>query len=95
LNQQVSNDSLGKRVPAPPSTHPTVNPIAPVSTPAEPSQKTIEAHEKCLYEQIAQELETNTVDKGLWTMDGWPAPLTSRCPQFRCGWTIWLAVILP
>lgn len=75
LDQQFSNDSLGKRVQAPPSdaskgmspTQPTANPIAPVSIPVEPSQNTIEAHEERLYEQIAQELDTNTVDKGLWT----------------------------
>lgn len=49
------------------SSQPTANPIAPVSIPVEPSQNTIEAHEDRLYEQIAQEMETNTVDKGLWT----------------------------
>ena len=75
LDQQFSNDSLGKRVQAPRSdaskgmshTQPTANPIAPVSIPDGPSRNTIEAHEERLYEQIAQELDTNTVDKGLWT----------------------------
>lgn len=33
----------------------------------QPSQKTTDAYEDRLYTQIAQELEANTVDKGLWT----------------------------
>lgn len=49
------------------SPQPTANPIAPISIPVEPSQNTTEAYEDRLYEQIAQEMETNTVDKGLWT----------------------------
>lgn len=49
------------------SLQPTVNPIAPVSISAEPSQNTAEAHEDRIYAQIAQELDTNAVDKGLWT----------------------------
>lgn len=46
---------------------PAPNPIPPVLIPDESSQKTTEAHEELLYAQIAQELDTNTVDKGLWT----------------------------
>ena len=46
---------------------PTANSNAPVSLLVEQSQTTIEAHEDRLYEQIAQELEANTVDKALWT----------------------------
>ena len=75
LERQFSDDSSERRMQATPAgtskamspTQPTANPIAPVSIPAELSQNTIEAHEERFYEQIAQELDTNTVDKGLWT----------------------------
>jgi hypothetical protein len=74
-NRQFNDDSPGTHVQATPpgvskamsSSQPTANPIAPISIPAEPSQNIIEAHDDRLYEQIAQELEANTVDKGLWT----------------------------
>mgnify|MGYP003386793277 CR=1 FL=1 len=74
-NRQFGDDSLGTRVQAPPSDaskgmsshQPTADPRTPVAIPAAPNQNTIEAHEDQLYEQIAQELETNTLDKGLWT----------------------------
>lgn len=46
---------------------PTVKPTAPISISAKPNQNTAEAHEDRLYAQIAQELDTNTVDKALWT----------------------------
>ena len=57
---------IQKANPFPPIRHPP-NPIPPVLIPDESSQKTTEAHEELLYAQIAQELDTNTVDKGLWT----------------------------
>lgn len=74
-NRQSNDDSPRTRVQATPPgeskamsfPQPTANPISPVSIPAEPSQNTTSVHEDRLYEQIAQELETNTVDKGLWT----------------------------
>jgi hypothetical protein len=73
-DRQFNNDSTGTCEKATPLgasktisfTQPTANPIV-LSIPAEPSQNTIEAHEERLYEQIAQELDTNTLDKGLWT----------------------------
>lgn len=46
---------------------PTVKPTGPISISAEQSQNSTEAHEDRLYAQIAQELDTNTVDKALWT----------------------------
>lgn len=46
---------------------PTVKPTAPIPISAKPNQNTAEAHEDRLYAQIAQELDTNTVDKSLWT----------------------------
>lgn len=75
LGPQCNDDSLGRRVQATPSgaskamssPQPTANPIASNSIPVEPSQNTTEAYEDRLYEQVAQEMETNTVDKGLWT----------------------------
>ena len=75
LDQQFSNDSLGKHAQATPlnvskgisPTQATANPITLVSIWVEASQNMIEAHDERLYEQIAQELDTNTVDKGFWT----------------------------
>ena len=75
VEQRFNDDSPGTRVQAAlpgaskgmSSTHPTANPIGHVSSSAEPSPTAIETHEDRLYEQIAQELESNTVDKGLWT----------------------------
>ena len=49
------------------SPQPPANPIASVSIPDGPRQSTAELYEDRLYEQIAQEMETNSVDKGLWT----------------------------
>ncbi|MBX3331079.1 MAG: DUF2569 family protein [Nitrospira sp.] len=49
------------------SLQPTVKPTALISISDKPSQNTAEAHEDRLYAQIAQELDTNTVDKALWT----------------------------
>lgn len=49
------------------SLQPTGNPIAPDPSPSQPGQETSESQEDRLYEQIAQEMESNTVDKGLWT----------------------------
>ncbi|MGE0469894.1 MAG: hypothetical protein AB7L09_11140 [Nitrospira sp.] len=46
---------------------PTVKLTAPIPISDKPSQNTAEAHEDRLYAQIAQELDTNTVDKALWT----------------------------
>ena len=73
--RQFNNASTERRGQVPPSIaskdmsslQPTVNPTAPISISAKPNQKTAEAHEDRLYAQIAQELDTNTVDKGLWT----------------------------
>ena len=42
-------------------------PTAPISISAKPSQNAAEVHEDRIYAQIAQELDTNTVDKALWT----------------------------
>ncbi len=61
---QATTSELPKTISPP---QPTADPIAPVSTSAEPNQNSSDAQEDRLYEQIAQELETNTVDKGLWT----------------------------
>lgn len=74
-SRQFSDDSPGTRVQATPpgvskvmfSPQLTANPIAPVSIPVESGQPTTAVLEDRLYEQIAQELETDTVDKGLWT----------------------------
>lgn len=44
------------------------DPSTPISSPTVPSQETTEIVEARLYRQIAQELEANIVDKGLWTM---------------------------
>lgn len=75
LDRQYSDDPPERRVQTTPPdaskamfpSQPTANPIAPVSIPAEPITTAIETHEDRLYAQIAQELDTNTVDKGLWT----------------------------
>lgn len=48
------------------ATQPT-KPLAPISISVEPSRLPTETLETRLYEQIAQELETGTFDKGLWT----------------------------
>ncbi len=47
------------------STQPTANPIPSVAS--ESSQQSIDEIEDRLYAQIAHEVETNTVDKGIWT----------------------------
>lgn len=75
LDRQYSDDQPERRAhTTPPDAskamsppQPTANPIAPVSIPAEPITAAIETHEDRLYGQIAQELDTHTVDKGLWT----------------------------
>ena len=50
-----------------PSTQPTINPIVAPATEPEPTQPSPQELEDRCYAQIAQELETNTVDKGVWT----------------------------
>jgi|CXWL01.1.fsa_nt_gi hypothetical protein len=49
------------------SLQPSVKPTVPISISAKPSQSAAEVHEDRLYAQIAQELDTYTVDKALWT----------------------------
>lgn len=49
------------------STQPTVKPSVATSVSTESRQHPPEALEDQLYQQIGQELETNAVDKGLWT----------------------------
>ena len=74
-DRQFNNASTESRTQATPTevgqsmllSPPAPNPIPPVLILDESSQKTTEAHEELLYAQIAQELDTNTVDKGLWT----------------------------
>lgn len=50
-----------------PSTQRTINPIVYPSIEPDSSQPSVQELEDRLYEQIAQELESNTVDKGVWT----------------------------
>ena len=50
-----------------PPTQPTINPIVAPATEPKPSQSSLQELEDRCYAQIAQELETNTVDKGVWT----------------------------
>lgn len=70
--RQFNDASTGIREQVPPSgtekdmssTPPTVKPTVPI---AKPSQDTTEAYEDRLYAQIAKELDTDTVDKAIWT----------------------------
>jgi len=74
-DRQFNDDSPRTRVQATPPglsktmsfPEPTANSISPVSIPTEPSQNITSVHEDRLYEQIAQELGANTVDKAIWT----------------------------
>lgn len=73
--RQFNNTSTERREQASPSRtskdmsslQPTVKTTDPISILVKPSHNTAEAHEDRLYAQIAQELDTNTVDKALWT----------------------------
>lgn len=72
---QFNDASTGTREQVPPSRmskdmsslQPIVKPTTSIPISDKPSQNTAEAHEDRLYTQIAQELETNTIDKALWT----------------------------
>lgn len=74
-DQQFEDYSSGTRVQATSSgisnevscPRPAANPRSPVSIPAESGQPVSTVLEDRLYEQIAQELEANAVDKGIWT----------------------------
>ena len=66
LDQQDPND-LSKESRAIPPFQSITNSIVSPSIAPEPGQPSVQELEDRLYEQIAQELETNTVDKGVWT----------------------------